>query len=272
MQALFEVASGSIAGNHHRSVGKNNQDAYFCTSTEKATIAVVCDGCGSGEHSEVGAKLGARLAVEAIVNNLCDRVDAEFWEKIKLDLLGQLRDLAKSLGGRDRNTDRVVNNYLLFTIVGAIVTPMETVTFSLGDGLIAVNGKIDPIGPFPDNAPPYLAYGLYCPDAIGFQICDRLPTEEVRSILIGTDGVEDFSAAESMNLPGKQEKVGEISQFWLEDRYFANQDAIRRKLSRMNREATKIDWQGRRSIKAVGLLPDDTTLIAIRKRKMQDKE
>jgi hypothetical protein len=235
MQALFEVASGSIAGSYHRSIGKNNQDAYGSTSTEKATIAVVCDGCGSGEHSEVGAKLGVRLAVEAIASHLSDRVDAEFWEKLKLDLLGQLRDLAESLGGGNCNASQTVNDYLLFTIVGAIATPMETVTFSIGDGVIAVNGKIARIGPFADNAPPYLAYGLYCPDAVGFQVCDRLPTEEVRSIPIGTDGLGDLIAAELRNLPGKQEKVGGISQFCQEERYFTNPDAIRRRLSLMPR-------------------------------------
>jgi hypothetical protein len=36
------------------------------------------------------------------------------------------------------------------------------------------------------------------------------------------------------------------------------------------REVAKIDWQTRRSIKEVGLLPDDTTLIAIRRRKITD--
>ena len=124
------------------------------------------------------------------------------------------------------------------------------------------------IGPFPNNAPPYLAYSL-CgyPEWGHLQMHYQLPTQEVESILIGTDGVSDLIESQGSYLPGKPEKVGAITQFWQEDRYFKNLDMIRRRLSLINREVTKPDWQSQRLVKEVGLLPDDTTLIAIRRKR-----
>jgi len=52
----FEYASGSIIGRNHVLAGKNNQDAYHISVNERFIAVVVCDGCGSGKHSEVGAK------------------------------------------------------------------------------------------------------------------------------------------------------------------------------------------------------------------------
>lgn len=283
MQELFEVAGGSITGREHIRIGKNNQDAYFSTCNEQAAIAVVCDGCGSGKHSEVGAKIGARLVVNTIAERIQSEMesqnglDGKFWECLKLDLLAAMQHVLKMLGGsnsgdsqgdvfRGDATQQLVNDYLLFTIVGVLITPTETMTFSIGDGAIVVNGKIEQIGPFPDNAPPYLAYGLYRPDLIHFHIHDRTPTEAIESVLIGTDGVMDLISATGMNLPGKQELVGQISQFWQTDRYFSNPEAVHRRLSLINRDTSQVDGQTQQLVKQSGLLPDDTTLVVVRRK------
>ncbi len=284
MQELFEVAGGSITGREHLRVGKNNQDAYFSICSEQAAIAVVCDGCGSGKHSEVGAKIGARLVVKTIAQRIQSEIDSqdglasEFWESLKLDLLAEMQHVLQMLDGGDSQGDashrdamqQIINDYLLFTIVGVLITSTEAITFSNGDGLVIVNGKIEQIGPFPDNAPPYLAYGLYRPDLIHFHIHDRIHTDAVESVLIGTDGVADLISEAGKNLPGKQEPVGQISQFWEADRYFSNPEAIHRRLSLINREVTQADWQTQRLVKESGLLSDDTTLVVVR-RKAEDR-
>jgi hypothetical protein len=123
----------------------------------------------------------------------------------------------------------------------------------MGDGAIAINGKLNQIPAYPNNAPPYLAYGLYKPEAINFEIRDLLPTSELESLLIATDGIDDLV------------KVEDINQFWQEDRYFKNPDAIRRKLAILNREETKPDWNKRELIKRSGVLSDDTSLVVIRR-------
>ncbi|AFY74303.1 hypothetical protein Syn7502_02300 [Synechococcus sp. PCC 7502] len=269
MLEKLEIAGGSITGRNHTVVGKNNQDAYFSISNDQFAIAVVCDGCGSGKDSEVGAKIGVRLVVEEVADQLQiqPQLNQEFWEQVKLNVLEQLQGIAKLLSGNcSEFISQIINDYLLFTIVGVVITPIETVTFSIGDGIVFVNGEVSYAGKFPDNAPPYLAYGLYHADLIDFHIHDRLPTGEVKSILIGTDGVADLIAAEFSHLPKKAECVGSISQFWQDDRYFSNPDQIRRRLSQVNYEFIKPNWSNRTLTKETGLLPDDTTLIVIRKK------
>lgn len=253
----FEYACGSIIGRNHVLASKNNQDAMRIVLWDQFVTAVVCDGCGSGKHSEVGAKLGTRMVTDAIADLLHQGLaisEPDFWNVLKINLLQKVKAfVAISTNESQESVMEFVNHYLLFTIVGLVITPSETVTFSMGDGAIAINGKLTPIPAYPDNAPPYLAYGLYRPEAVSFEIRDRIPTSELESILIATDGIDDLIAVE------------EVSQFWQEDRYFKNPDAIRRKLAMLNREDIKPDWNKRELTKRSGVLSDDTSLVVIRR-------
>lgn len=269
VQRLFDIAAGSVTGRDHVLAGRNNQDAYHWACLPQAVMAVVCDGCGSGKHSEVGAQVGARLMIEAMSRAMQGPVHA-FWYRVRQDVLAQLCCLAEQLGG---NFPSTVQDYLLFTVVGALVTPRRTFCFSLGDGVMVVNGDQLLLGPFSDNAPPYLAYALL--DAYNcrlsvfsreFQIQRSLPTMAVQSILLGTDGLETFRQAAASPLPGKQAAVGPLQQFWQEERYFMNPDAIRRTLALVNREVVQPNWEAQRLDRHAGLLSDDTTLVVIRRR------
>jgi hypothetical protein len=270
MPDKFKLAAGSTIGREHLRLGKNNQDAYHWVSMESATITVVCDGCGSGNHSEVGAKIGARLLVEAILRNLPQNgLSTDFWQQVHQDLLHSLGMIAASLGGE---IVQVVKEYLLFTIVGALITPLETVLFAIGDGVFALNGEVMTIPPFPNNAPPYLAYGLI-PDALSnmqsvdyqFRVHRQVLTSEVESILIGTDGVEDLIDVADVCLPGKSDRVGKMAQFWEDECYFHNPYALNRRLALMNNSSIKPDWEARQLKRENGLLGDDTTLVVIRR-------
>ncbi|MBP0020750.1 MAG: protein phosphatase 2C domain-containing protein [Cyanobacteria bacterium SBLK] len=270
MKNRYELAMGSIIGRGHIRLGINNQDALSVLSCDRFTVAVVCDGCGSGRHSEVGAKIGARLVVETISkflesNAIVDPCDPKFWQCIHQDILAQLQVFIKAIGGDWQQT---LNDYFLFTIIGALITPENTNIFSLGDGVILFNDCLTKLD-FSGNAPPYIAYGLKylreareCPRELQFQIRHSRATEELNSLLIGTDGVEDLIDAAERCLPGRSDKIGSISQFWYDDRYFQNPDKVRRKLSLINRE---VHQPGKP--KEFGLLSDDTTLIVIRKVK-----
>jgi len=61
MYTPFDIASGSIIGNMHRKMNYNNQDALLLAEGEEYCVGIVCDGCGSRPHSEVGAKLTAQF-------------------------------------------------------------------------------------------------------------------------------------------------------------------------------------------------------------------
>ncbi|MGI0485450.1 protein phosphatase 2C domain-containing protein [Pantanalinema rosaneae CENA516] len=270
MSSQWEVAAGSVIGREHLRVGKNNQDAWHWQTLGDITIAVVCDGCSSGTYSEVGATLGVRLVTNAIAQTLqIGKVEQPgFWSVVQQGVLQQLSQLVFMLDG---DSLQGVYDHLLFTIVGAVITPTVTTLFTIGDGVLLLNGEEVSIPTFPSNAPPYLAYGLLepspiPPEQLPFQVHGCLPTDRVRSLVIGTDGVKDLITVADQPLPGKLEPVGKIEQFWQHDRYFQNPDQLRRRLSLINREVIQTDWQQQQLYRVGGLLPDDTTLIVIRRK------
>ncbi|WP_299412221.1 protein phosphatase 2C domain-containing protein [Acaryochloris sp. IP29b_bin.148] len=272
MQQHFEVAAGSILGQNHRRVSQNNQDAWASLALEQAMIAVVCDGCGSRPNSEVGAQFGAQLTVHTLAQLVAaERPEDElFWQMLKKRLLGGMQTLQKRLGADSQG----LLDYWLFTLMGCLVTPETTWIFGLGDGVFAINEQIHPIGPFANNTPPYLAYSLLWdtekgPDPFQIQIYAQHPTEQVQSVLIGSDGVGDLMDVAENCLPGRPEPVGPLNQFWRCDRYFQNPDQVRRRLAQINREVIRPDWHTRQVRKIPGLLPDDTTLISIRRKRTE---
>ena len=259
----FELAAATILGREHARAGRNNQDAFWARASEHGLVAVVADGCGSGAQSELGAQLGARRVVEGALSLLGQGrgVSApDFLFQLEADLLCFLKALWGELG------EHALGEALLFTLVGAVVTDEHVLVFSAGDGLWALNGELHPLGPFPGNAPPYLAYGLLKPGAVSLKTQALVPTAEVESLLLGTDGVTELGGLSAARVPERDEPVGPLSQFWSEDRYFTNPDALRRRLALLNREAVRADFGARRLVRVPGLLGDDTTLVVLRRR------
>ncbi|MCY3023249.1 MAG: protein phosphatase 2C domain-containing protein [Planctomycetota bacterium] len=267
----FEVAAGSVLGRDHVLAGRNNQDACCCQRDEHGLVAVVCDGCSSGKHSEVGAKLGARLLVEALRRRLpeLDAGDpATILEAVRQEILRQLDTLVSAMGA-ERVPD--VNAYFLFTILGAAVTSQRAVVLALGDGLVFLNGKALPLPPS-NNRPPYLAYGLIehavegmRPETFRFRVVADIPAADVTTLVLATDGAGKLCGG-----PGSLARQGcdGLREFWLEDRYFTNPQALTRRLVQLNRDVRTVDWEARRVDRRPGLLLDDTTLVVIRRQRI----
>lgn len=217
----FQWAAGTAIGTEHQRLNKNNQDAFLVREMDDYLVGVVADGCGSCPQSEVGAWLGVELAVQGISERLPDVLDEDFFRNLRQTIINGLpRVLAPQ-------------KYSLFTLLGFVITPTETVIFSCGDGVMAVNGELT-IWEFENNAPPYLIY----PDEM-IKIISRFDTQNLQSLLISTDGLEYWL------------KQREVSEFWEDSRYFKNPDQVRRTLAIANRKSS--------------LLKDDTTLIVVRK-------
>jgi hypothetical protein len=268
---MLQVAEASVLGREHIGPGRNNQDATYYVQTSDYMVAVVCDGCGSGKNSEVGAKIGARLVVDAIVNRIAlkaasspgipqtfEQVES-IMEWARKSTIATLTSLAYDLGDSFK---QAVEDYLLFTVVGAVVTKSRSWLFCIGDGVMYLDGdKIDIGVKDGSNAPPYLAYAMVeskiGKDGPKFTI---YPMPTFKHALIGTDGVEELIAAEDKNIPGSDQKVGPVSQYWTDDKFFKNPDALRRHLAMVNRE--KIN--PKTGIKEFGYLRDDTSLIVLR--------
>ena len=278
----FQVAGGSVIGTDHSLPGKpgakNNHDAFLWKSSPDITVAVVCDGCGSGLHSEVGAKLGAELITQTIINQYIQlmhyqpgaRLTREnFWNRVRREVTGGLTQITGLLGP---SLSQVINDYFLFTFVGVFITPNVTYVFSVGDGIYCVNGELKSLGPFPGNAPPYFAYNLTGSNLhetnsslLDINLNEVIPTSSVESLLIATDGAEKFHELASKTVPGRQDLIGPLSQFWEQDFFFDNPDQIRRRLNIINRETVL------NQTVIGGPLKDDTTLIVIRKSKIEEE-
>jgi hypothetical protein len=267
MLPRYEIAAGTVQGASHRRAGKNSQDAFGWALSDEGLIAVVCDGCSSGRHSEVGAQLGARLLLNALYRELPLRdEDPSLWQRLQENVLSSLRIVAELLGGE---LDAAARDYLLFTVVGVLITPRTSWIFVLGDGVVFVNEQRVALGPYADNAPPYLAYRLFeathpTKSVELLPLC-QLPTSELRSVLIGTDGVCDLIDAKERTIPGSKEVVGPIEALWQNDGLFKGQDACRRRLARLNRDVMRRDRLSGKLCHEGGLLPDDTTLLIIRR-------
>jgi hypothetical protein len=277
----FSIAGGSVPGTDHTKPGQpgwtNNHDAYAFYRGADFLVGVVCDGCGSAPHSEVGAYIGAQLATKSLARAFESRV--VITEASALALLHQLeRDLVQRISALGRSLDlrdtlRSLGEAFHFTLVGFAMEEKGTMLFSFGDGVVALNGEASVLGPFPGNAPPYIAYRAggtnYDLQLLGFNY-SLVPTGKVQSLMVGTDGVEHFMAAEKSLLPGHTEPLGPVSQFWTDKKFVQNPDAIRRRLSMANKDTIAYETdadgrlQGAPRIQK-GLLQDDTTLVVVQR-------
>ena len=267
----IRIAGGSVPGTLHTKVGQpawtNNQDAFAWSDYGDGLVAVVCDGCGSSSHSELGARIGAHIVSHAVASSLrlfdyglpIENVLAD----AHLKSLMQLKQVAEATPGLEPED-------LLFTIMGVFVTPDETAVFSVGDGVFAVNGEVTIIPEYPGNAPPYIAYaldrlqkGLRIDQEFDVRMC--MPTSEMKSVLIGSDGVADFIESEDVPVGREHKPLGPLSEFWTDEKFVTNPDMIRRRLARANVERVE---DGR--IKH-GVLADDTTLVVIRRDEPQTR-
>lgn len=264
----FQLAAASVCGRDHQRASRNNQDALAVERGARHLVLVVSDGCGSSPGSEAGARLGARLLAAALLRRLestpaepaltqpsAPPADPEAaLEQAQADVVAQLSALARGLCATPAPTDRAlaaaIKELLLFTLVGAIVGPEETVLFALGDGLLALDGVLLPLGPFPGNQPPYLGYALLPPELHGFsaeelrlRIRAQTKTAALRSLALGTDGALDL---DSTAAPGA---------LLLEPVLFNNPDGLRRRLFLLAK-----DQPGRPAP-----LHDDTTLVLLRR-------
>ena len=206
------IASGSTTGRSHLLAERPNQDAFRLLEASWGSVAVVCDGCGSEPGSGLGAALGASLAARSAARQLGAGSPLDLC-LLRAEILAGISLVAKTTGLGLREN-------FLFTIVGAVFTGEKTVVFACGDGLFSLDGAVTVLGPFPDNAPPYLAYALLG-GAADFALLHEGPADQV---LIGTDGAQEVPLAPLL----------------ADGRYLKNPDLLRRrlKLARPSDDAT----------------------------------
>jgi protein phosphatase 2C-like protein len=243
LEDRFVVASGSIVGREHVRLHRNNQDGLSVRGTDECIVAVVTDGCSSGRSSEVGARLGAAWLAEWCPLYWRMEPDAEcFCRAVALGLAGFLADLGRGLGAgaEQESWRRIVNDHLLFTLLVAVVGRERSLVFGIGDGVFSVNGKASVLEAGPGNAPPYLAYRLVG-KAVEPCIHHCGPTEEIKTLLVGTDGLAELE--------------GQLEDLEAEARYEKNPSLLHKRLVMLSEGGH--------------LLQDDATAAVIRRRALR---
>src|SRR3989344_3219340 len=269
MNDLFQVTGCSIVGSDHRFTwDRNRQDACGFGVGKSVAIGVVCDGCGEAENSEIGAQMGARILLHAVhhhsrmIRDFSPEIVEEFLELVRGTLLRKIRLIVSTMGGKDVE---VLAQYFLFTALGFVVTKNGALVFGCGDGVYAINGETTILTSL-KNHPAYIAYGINpqvfrWPEEPKFTAYHVVSCEEVENIIIGSDGLARFVAAELATVRETGEGVGPLSQFATQDRYFQNPDMIRRKLETIG-DGTLVFPDGRTRRE---WLNDDTTMVSVRR-------
>lgn len=247
----LDVAVGSVAGALHRRAGRPNQDAASVVRTPHGVALAVCDGCGSGARSEIGAALGARLWTAAIAERLADGapLDAADFDRLAATVLARLAAVADALGG-DRA--EVTREYLLFTSVAAAITADQVAAVAIGDGVIGLGDAVHVLGPFEDNAPPYLTeawFGVTRAPAVWLRGRDQLDR-----LVLATDGAAPLASDDDASL----------SRLAATDAIFRNPHALSRRLGLLAEDQVEIDWDAHRTVRRAARLTDDTTIVVAR--------
>jgi hypothetical protein len=249
------AAAAAVTGARHLRAGRNGQDAAVAWLGAAATstagdrelgVVVVCDGCGSGPSSEVGARLGASLFAGVVAARLRageSPADRSLWESARAETVRVLADLVERVAG-----DRVqaIHDCLLFTIVAGASTPGGAAVWALGDGAYSFGDRTRVLGPFDDNAPPYLGY-----DLLGEPRDARFETAPAScgAIVVATDGASDLEM--------------QLEAFAVR-RFVEQPDALRRQLAVLARSHERIVWDERRVARTPARLQDDCAIAVLR--------
>ena len=292
----LSLRGGSHEGRFGEPSESQNQDACGCHAEDKWMLGLVCDGVGECPHSEYGARKGILLLqrhsfelasdMEGLWQDIsCKPYEAaqRFVNELQRRVLSQLdismRQLVPRTPPSDRQTQmfgECLMDYLLFTVIGALVTPRFTALFSCGDGGYVLNGKSRCLRA--GNAPPCLAYNLWSgsdPEGSAqnrLVLQEVLPTSELDHLVICTDGVGKITWGMQRCCSGL-DLLGALaaSDHPLDAR------SMRHALSMIGRPRFKIDQNRgngaaeRMQRRFSGSLYDDTTAVVIRRKAKEER-
>jgi Protein phosphatase 2C len=247
----FLARGGTVVGVDHRRALRNNQDGLAFACGGGWHVVAVTDGCSSGRASEVGARLGAAyLAARTLDLAPRARDVDDAAASVGAATLAWLDGLAASFGEARRKD--AIADMLLFTFLVAAIGPERAVVFGVGDGVVSLNGVTLALDPGPDNAPPYLAYGLLG-RAPAPTVHVDVPACDVRTLAVATDGAVELLARARELLEGGAPQRG-LDQFEEDVVYLRNPSLLQKRLVVI----------GERH----GRLHDDTTIGLLRRKEL----
>lgn len=221
MENEYTIIQGGIIGRYHLMRRENYQDAIRSTETDRYIIGVVCDGCGSGDFSEVGSNLLSGWMLDSLVMYIKSNLNLENMIQSSIDrTVNKIHLLTNISYNIESDRQKFVENHMLATILGVVIDKKTNtgLAFSIGDGTIVIDDYIHEINQ--NNAPMYLSYVAlnqpykveYYPIESGFERVGLL-----------TDGVEIdrldklFNTNKSVKLQRFLNQASEYDQAFFDD-------------------------------------------------------
>lgn len=239
---MFEIAKASIAGRDKILPLKrgSNQDAVCVDEIpDEILVFCVCDGCGEQDHSEIGAKLQAKLLVSKIINERSN--DLLAFRHVYL----MLSTLTMAMTRFGTSSSKTVFEYFLATAIVGVMRPKQNSLklYIRGDGYIHVYNKT-PETDFhlirdENNQPKYWGYDIASGSSNYLDLVYDGDLSEAERVVIATDGIRYIPEEEQDTL-------------FFANKNFSNPDFLRRSLVILDRDEHS--------------LHDDTTVVAIRRK------
>ncbi len=266
------TAAAAVTGAAHLRLTRNGQDAVARWSEGPRGVVVVCDGCGSGASSELGAIFTARALCAAMARRLSGgepAAERDTWEAARHEVVAALARLVASWtlerldAPIEALTDAIpdptapaqlVEQHLLCTAVAAATDEHGAAVWAIGDGAYVMGGELTVLGPFADNAPPYLAYQLLGVTPAAHFAARRHDRDAAgnrahAAILVATDGAAALGDGLcALVAPPALERL------------LSHPDALRRHLATLARASEHILWSERRVERAAAALQDDAAI------------
>jgi hypothetical protein len=167
----YHARAGQVIGSDHAGRAANCQDAFALAEAPTYVAGFVCDGCGEGQRSEVGAALAAQFLASRAAEHLTAGTAIE---SIPSLLYGQLVGYLQALMAASNPAEPVqfAKDHLLFTVLGLLVTPSQALLLAAGDGLLVMDAQV--LVRDENNAPTYIGYHLFAPSSLA--LTQPLPT------------------------------------------------------------------------------------------------
>ncbi len=194
------VSGASVVGRDHVVLGRSAQDALAAGATGDAAWGVVCDGCGEGAQSEVGAGLAAAFLGAELERRIGSGAPpAEVPEPAIRALVALLADVTSAVAAGDRGrAERFVRDHLLATVVGFCARGDDGVVFACGDGAFTIDGAVTVIDE--DGRPSYPAYAVLSAAAAPF-VVRAFSVRPGARIAVATDGFDPALVPDAFGRP-----------------------------------------------------------------------
>ena len=268
MLDLFETTAGTTAGTkHRRGVLERNQDNVLVYGTNSLLSLVVSDGVSQSPDSYVASnRQSVWLTQLAHAHALAGgKFTDDIWNSFAQEMADRIRTNA---GWSHLPLEEEIANAWTATIGGAFVGPELTHLVAFGDLTFVHNGEVITFeaANVAKNQPAAVSY-LVVPSTLpASELCFKVvtvPTPDVKSLVVATDGLKYLQKAVGRKYPGTDEVIPDLPYLWECDELFTphGMDNWLNYLAR--------DWQKPGNVLSGGKLTDDLA-VAVARRKTKE--